>query len=141
MPFAAAMHFAARTLTQETSQKANSPTDFFRGVQGASAQRAVRAAESSTAPFNQDYTGEKFKNIAEALGVDTTGMDQTTYRKSAIDAVKQLSVDVGIPTKLEKLCEEDLDFLAQSAAADACTPGNPREASIDDYKEMFRKLM
>ena len=91
--------------------------------------------------FNQDYTGEKFKNIAEALGVDTTDMDQTTYRKAAIDAVKQLSVDVGIPTKLEKLCEEDLDFLAQSAAADACTPGNPREASIDDYKEMFRKLM
>ncbi len=50
-------------------------------------------------------------------------------------------MDVGIPTKLEKLKEEDLDFLAQSAAADACTPGNPREASIDDYKAMFRKLM
>ena len=91
--------------------------------------------------FNQDYTGEKFKNIAEALGVDTTGMDQPTYRKAAIDAVRQLSVDVGIPTKLEKLKEEDLDFLAASAAADACTPGNPREATIDDYKEMFRKLM
>ena len=91
--------------------------------------------------FNQDYTGEKFKNIAEALGVDTTGMDQPTYRKAAIDAVRQLSVDVGIPTRLEKLKEEDLDFLAASAAADACTPGNPREATIDDYKEMFRKLM
>jgi len=91
--------------------------------------------------FNQDYTGEKFRNIAEALGVDTTGMDQPTYRKAAIDAVRQLSVDVGIPTKLEKLKEEDLDFLAASAAADACTPGNPREATIDDYKEMFRKLM
>ena len=91
--------------------------------------------------FNQEYTGEKFKNIAEALGVDTTGMDQPTYRKAAIDAVRQLSVDVGIPTKLEKLREEDLDFLAQSAAADACTPGNPREATIDDYKAMFRKLM
>ena len=91
--------------------------------------------------FNQDYTGEKFKNIAEALGVDTTGMDQPTYRKAAIDAVRQLSVDVGIPTKLEKLKEEDLDFLAASAAADACTPGNPREATIDDYKAMFRKLM
>ncbi len=91
--------------------------------------------------FNQEYTGEKFKNIAEALGVDTTGMDQPTYRKAAIDAVRQLSVDVGIPTKLEKLKEEDLDFLAQSAAADACTPGNPREATLDDYKAMFRKLM
>ena len=91
--------------------------------------------------FNQEYTGEKFRNIAEALGVDTAGMDQPTYRKAAIDAVRQLSVDVGIPTKLDKLREEDLDFLAQSAAADACTPGNPREATIDDYKAMFRKLM
>ena len=91
--------------------------------------------------FNQEATGEKFKAIAEALGADTTGMDQPAYRKVAIDAVRQLSVDVGIPTKLEKLKEEDLDFLAQSAAADACTPGNPREASIEDYKAMFRKLM
>ena len=91
--------------------------------------------------FNAEYTGEKFKNIAEALGVDTTGMDQATYRKAAIDAVRQLSVDVGIPTKLEKLKEEDLDFLAQSAAADACEPGNPRRASIEEFKDMFRKLM
>ena len=91
--------------------------------------------------FNQEATGEKFKAIAEALGTDTAGMDQPAYRKAAIDAVRQLSVDVGIPTKLEKLKEEDLDFLAQSAAADACTPGNPREASIEDYKAMFRKLM
>ena len=91
--------------------------------------------------FNAEYTGEKFKNIAEALGVDTTGMDQAAYRKAAIDAVRQLSVDVGIPTKLEKLKEEDLDFLAQSAAADACEPGNPRRASIDEFKDMFRKLM
>ena len=91
--------------------------------------------------FNQEATGEKFKNIAEAMGVDTTGMDQPTYRKAAVDAVRQLSVDVGIPTKLEKLREEDLDFLAQSAAADACTPGNPKEATIEDYKRMFRKLM
>jgi lactaldehyde reductase len=91
--------------------------------------------------FNAEYTGEKFKNIAEALGVDTTGMDQATYRKAAIDAVRQLSVDVGIPTKLEKLKEEDLDFLAQSDAADACEPGNPRRASIEEFKDMFRKLM
>ena len=91
--------------------------------------------------FNAEYTGEKFKAIAEALGVDTDGMDQATYRKAAIDAVRQLSIDVGIPTKLEKLKEEDLDFLAQSAAADACEPGNPRRASIEEFKDMFRKLM
>ena len=91
--------------------------------------------------FNKDYTGEKYKNIAEAFGVDTTGMDQETYRKAAIDAVQQLSVDVGIPTKLEKLKEEDLPFLCESAAADACAPGNPREASLADYEAMFRKLM
>ena len=91
--------------------------------------------------FNKDYTGEKFKAIAEAFGVDTTGMDAETYRKAAIDAVQQLSVDVGIPTKLEKLKEEDLPFLCESAAADACAPGNPREASLADFEAMFRKLM
>ena len=91
--------------------------------------------------FNQEYTGEKFKAIAEAFGVDTTGMDAPTYRKAAIDAVRQLSVDVGIPTKLEKLKEEDLPFLCASAAADACAPGNPRPATLEDFEAMFRKLM
>ncbi|MBR3400652.1 MAG: lactaldehyde reductase [Parasporobacterium sp.] len=91
--------------------------------------------------FNKDFTGEKYKAIAEAFGVDTAGMDQETYRKAAIDAVQQLSVDVGIPTKLEKLKEEDLPFLCESAAADACAPGNPREASLEDFEMMFRKLM
>ena len=91
--------------------------------------------------FNKDFTGEKYKAIAEAFDIDTTGMDQETYRKAAIDAVQQLSVDVGIPTKLEKLKEEDLPFLCESAAADACAPGNPREASLADYEAMFRKLM
>ena len=91
--------------------------------------------------FNKDFTGEKYKAIAEAFGVDTTGMDQETYRKAAIDAVQQLSVDVGIPTKLDKLKEEDLPFLCESAAADACAPGNPREASLADFEAMFRKLM
>ena len=76
--------------------------------------------------FNQEATGEKFKAVAEAMGVDTTGMDQAAYRKAAIDAVRQLSQDVGIPTKLEGMKEEDLDFLAESAAADACAPGNPK---------------
>ncbi len=91
--------------------------------------------------FNQEATGEKFKAIAEAFGVDTAGMDQAAYRKAAIDAVRQLSVDVGIPTKLEKLKEEDLPFLCASAAADACAPGNPRPATLADFEAMFRKLM
>ncbi len=91
--------------------------------------------------FNKEATGVKYKAIAEAFGVDTEGMDQETYRKAAIDAVQQLSVDVGIPTKLEKLREEDLPFLCQSAAADACAPGNPRPASLEDFEAMFRKLM
>ena len=91
--------------------------------------------------FNQECTGEKFKAIAEAMGVDTTGMDQAAYRKAAIDAVRKLSVDVGIPTKLEAMKEEDLEFLAQSAAADACAPGNPKEASVEDFKALFRKVM
>ena len=91
--------------------------------------------------FNKDFTGEKYKAIAEAFDIDTTGMDQETYRKAAIDAVQQLSVDVGIPTKLEKLKEEDIPFLCESAAADACAPGNPREATLADYEAMFRKLM
>ena len=91
--------------------------------------------------FNQEYTGEKFKAIAEAFGIDTAGMEPAAYRKAAIDAVRQLSVDVGIPTKLEKLREEDLPFLCESAAADACAPGNPRAASLSDFEAMFRKLM
>ena len=91
--------------------------------------------------FNKECTGEKYKAIAEAFGVDTTGMDQDAYRKAAIDAVQQLSIDVGIPTKLEKLAEEDLAFLCESAAADACAPGNPKPATIADFEAMFRKLM
>ncbi|WP_305153559.1 lactaldehyde reductase [uncultured Dubosiella sp.] len=91
--------------------------------------------------FNQNYTGDKFKYIAEAFGVDTTGMDEAAYRKAAIDAVKQLSEDVGIPKKLEKLSEEDLPFLCESAAADACAPSNPRPASLEDLEAMFRQLM
>lgn len=91
--------------------------------------------------FNQEYTGEKFKDIAKAFGVDTTGMTPAQYRQAAIDEVRKLSVDVGIPTKLEKLKEEDLPFLCESAAADACAPGNPRQASIADFEAMFRQLM
>ena len=91
--------------------------------------------------FNKENTGEKYKAIAEAFGVDTAGMDVEAYRKAAIDAVQQLSVDVGIPTKLEKLAEEDLAFLCESAAADACAPGNPKPATIEEFEAMFRKLM
>jgi len=91
--------------------------------------------------YNADVTGEKFKAIAEAMGVDTTGMTQAEYRKAAVDAVRQLSVDVGIPTKLPAIREEDLDFLAQSAYADACAPGNPKAASVEDIKALIRKLM
>ncbi len=91
--------------------------------------------------FNAPCTGTKFKDIAEALGVDTTGMDQETYRAAAVAAVRQLSEDVGIPGKLEKLKEEDLPFLCESAAADACAPGNPRPATLEQFEEMFRKLM
>ncbi|MDD7113358.1 MAG: lactaldehyde reductase [Lachnospiraceae bacterium] len=90
--------------------------------------------------FNQDCTGTKFKDIAEAFDVDTTGMSEAEYRQAAIDAVRQLSVDVGIPTKLD-IKEEDLPFLCESAAADACAPGNPRPASIEQFEEMFRQLM
>ena len=91
--------------------------------------------------FNADQTGEKLKAVAEAMGVDTTGMSQDEYRKAAVDAVSQLSIDVGIPTKLAALKEEDLDFLAESAYADACAPGNPKAASVEDMKALIRKLM
>ena len=91
--------------------------------------------------YNADCTGEKLKAVAEAMGVDTTGMSQDEYRKAAVDAVRQLSIDVGIPTKLEALKEEDLEFLAQSAYADACAPGNPKAASVEDIKGLIRKLM
>lgn len=91
--------------------------------------------------YNAECSGDKYKNIAEAMGVDTEGMDQETYRKAAIDAVRALSRDVGIPSKLEALKEEDLDFLAESAYADACCPGNPKDTCTEDLKELFRKLM
>lgn len=83
----------------------------------------------------------EFADVRSLEGVGTQGMDQAAYRKAAIDAVRRLSVDVGIPTKLEALKEEDLQFLSESAAADACAPGNPKEAGVEDFVELFRKLM
>ena len=92
--------------------------------------------------YNAECTGEKYKEIARAMGVKgVDDMSVEEYRKAAVDAVSQLSIDVGIPTKLEALKEEDLDFLAESAHADACAPGNPKDASVEDLKNLFRKLM
>ena len=92
--------------------------------------------------YNQECTGEKYREIARALGVEgVDSMSVEEYRKAAIDAVKQLSADVGIPSKLEAIKEEDLQFLAESAAADACAPGNPKDASVEDLKDLFRKIM
>ena len=92
--------------------------------------------------YNADCTGEKYREIARAMGVKgVDDMSVEEYRKAAVDAVQKLSVDVGIPTKLEALKEEDLQFLAESAHADACAPGNPKDASVEDLKALFRKLM
>ena len=85
--------------------------------------------------YNADCTGEKYREIARAMGVKgVDDMSVEEYRKAAIDAVRQLSVDVGIPTKLEAIKEDDLQFLAESAYADACAPGNPKDASVGDLK-------
>ena len=92
--------------------------------------------------FNKDVTGTKYKDIAVALGVK--GIENMTiedYRNAAIETVKQLSVDVGIPTKCEKITEDDLDSLATDALKDACYPGNPKEATKEEVITLFRKLM
>ena len=92
--------------------------------------------------YNQECTGEKYREIARAMGVaGVDEMSQEEYRKAAIDAVKKLSADVGIPSVLEAVKEEDLQFLAESAHADACAPGNPKDASVEDLKDLFRKIM
>ena len=92
--------------------------------------------------YYADCTGENYREIARAMGVKgVDDMSVEEYRKAAIDAVAQLSVDVGIPTKLEAIKEDDLDFLAESAHADACAPGNPKDASVEDLKALFRKIM
>ena len=92
--------------------------------------------------YNADCTGEKYREIARAMGVKgVDSMSQDEYRAAAVAAVRQLSEDVGIPSKLEALKEEDLPFLAQSAYDDACRPGNPKDTSVEDLTELFRKLM
>ena len=93
--------------------------------------------------YNAPATGEKYRNIAKAMGV--TGVDNMSLeeaRKAAVDAVKQLSQDVGIPENLKDIVKpEDVDFLAQSAYDDACRPGNPRETSVEEIKELYLSLI
>lgn len=93
--------------------------------------------------YNAPATGEKYRDIAKAMGV--TGVDEMTLeeaRKAAVDAVKQLSQDVGIPADLKDIVKpEDVDFLAQSAYDDACRPGNPRETSVEEIKQLYLSLM
>ena len=93
--------------------------------------------------YNAEATGDKYKYIAAAMGVEgTEKMSVEEYRKAAIDAVKQLSKDVGIPTDLKEIVDpKDLDFLAQSAYDDACRPGNPRDTSVEEIKELYKSLL
>ena len=92
--------------------------------------------------FNREYTGERLREVARAMGVEgVDNMFQEEYRDAAIAAVKKLSSDVGIPTTLDKIKEEDLNQLAEDALNDACYPGNPREATKEQVIEMFRMLM
>ena len=91
--------------------------------------------------FNKPVVTERLAKVAEAMGVDTTGMSTDEAADAAIAAVKQLSVDVNIPTVCEAITEEELDTLTKDAMADACFPGNPREATYDDVMGMFRKIM
>ena len=93
--------------------------------------------------YNAPCTGDKYKYIAKAMGVEgVDSMSQEEYRKAAVDAVKKLSADVGIPADLKAIVkEEDLDFLSESAYADACRPGNPRDTSVEEIKELYKSLM
>ena len=93
--------------------------------------------------YNAPCTGTKYKYIAKAMGVEgVENMSQEEYRKAAVDAVKKLSADVGIPADLKAIVkEEDLDFLSESAYADACRPGNPRDTSVEEIKELYKSLM
>ena len=93
--------------------------------------------------YNAEATGDKYKYIAAAMGVEgTENMSVEEYRKAAVDAVKKLSQDVGIPADLKEIVDpKDLDFLAQSAYDDACRPGNPRDTSVEEIKELYKSLI
>ncbi len=93
--------------------------------------------------YNAECTGEKYREIARAMGVkDVDNMTQEEYRKAAIDAVKQLSTDVGIPSDLKEIVKkEDIAFLAQSAFDDACRPGNPKDTCVEDIVKLYESLI
>lgn len=93
--------------------------------------------------YNAEATGEKYREIARAMGVEgVDSMTQEEYRKAAVDAVKKLSADVGIPADLKQIVkEEDVQFLAESAYADACRPGNPKDTCVEDIVALYKSLM
>lgn len=93
--------------------------------------------------YNAEATGEKYREIARAMGVEgVDAMSQEEYRKAAVDAVKKLSADVGIPVDLKEIVKrEDIPFLAQSAYDDACRPGNPKETSVEDITKLYERLL
>lgn len=93
--------------------------------------------------YNAEYTGEKYRDIARAMGVEgTENMTPAEYRKAAVDAVKKLAKDVGITLSLKGVVkEEDLPALSKDAFADACRPGNPRDTSVEDIEKLYRSLM
>jgi lactaldehyde reductase len=93
--------------------------------------------------YNAEATGEKYREISKAMGVSgVDSMSQAEYRQAAIDAVKQLSTDVGIPSDLTDIVKkEDVAFLSKSAYEDACRPGNPKDTSIEDITALYEKLL
>lgn len=93
--------------------------------------------------YNAEATGDKYKYIAQAMGVSgTEDMSQAEYRKAAVDAVRKLAEDVGIPKDLREIVKkEDIPFLAQSAYDDACRPGNPKETSVEDITKLYESLI
>ncbi|MCI8372415.1 MAG: lactaldehyde reductase [Lachnospiraceae bacterium] len=93
--------------------------------------------------YNAPATGDKYRYIAQAMGVKgTENMSQDEYRKAAVDAVRKLSEDVGIPADLKEIVkEEDIPFLAESAYADACRPGNPRDTSVEEITTLYQSLL
>lgn len=93
--------------------------------------------------YNAAATGSKYRDIAKAMGVSgTESMSEAEYRKAAIDAVKKLSADVGIPANLKEIVKpEDVPALAASALADACTPGNPKDPTVEDIEALYRSLL
>ncbi len=94
--------------------------------------------------YNADATGDKYRNIAKAMGVaGTENMSEDEYRKAAVCAVKELSEKVGIPAKLSDVGvkAEDLQFLSESAFADVCTGGNPKDTSVEEILELYKSMM